>query len=121
MLLVDRRPPRFPGCHPFCDVFLSFLFEVVALQPMLRSHTPALPHSYLRATNGSTFVARRAGIQAATKTTAINEMKAMPRSVGSCARTSNKRDCSRRADAHAPDSPRTEPTIVHRPMCARTI
>src|SRR5436309_15040974 len=71
--------------HPLCDVFLGFSFEVVAQfvvqflirprpakqrpqpqwnreQPMLRSHSPALLYSYLRATMGSTRIARRAGM-----------------------------------------------------------
>jgi hypothetical protein len=71
--------------HPFCNVFLGFSFEVVAQlvvqflvrlrpakqrpqpqgnreQPMLRSHSPALPHSYLKATMGSILVARLAGM-----------------------------------------------------------
>src|SRR5205823_14141025 len=70
--------------HPLCDIFLGFSFEVVAhlvvqflvrlrpakqrpqpqgnrVQPMLRSHSPALPHSYLKATIESTFIAPRAG------------------------------------------------------------
>src|SRR5256884_3312869 len=79
----SRPPPRFLWCHPFCDVFVGFSFDVVAQlvaqvlvglrpakqrpqsygnrqQPMLRSHSPALPHSYLRAIMRSTRVARRA-------------------------------------------------------------
>ena len=72
--------------HSLRHVFLGFSFEVVAqlvvqflvrlrpakqrpqpqwnrVQPTLRSHSPALPHShsYLRATMGSTRIARRAG------------------------------------------------------------
>src|SRR5207253_8045608 len=94
-----RAPPRFLWCHPFCDVFLGYSFEVVAqlvvqflvrlrpakqrpqpqrnrVQPMLRSHSPALPHSYLRATMGSTREARRAGRNAARSAIATKEMVA---------------------------------------------
>src|SRR5437762_13300160 len=79
-----RTAVRLSLRHPLRDVFLGFSFEVLAqlvvqflvrlrpakqrpqpqwnrVQPMLRSHSPALPHSYLKATIGSTFIARRAG------------------------------------------------------------
>src|SRR5256884_638044 len=86
---VDSRAPvRLFLRHPFCYVFVGFSFEVVAQlviqflvrlrpakqrpqpqwnreQPMLRSHSPALLHSYLRAAIGSTLVARRAGTSVA--------------------------------------------------------
>src|SRR5437016_8262797 len=71
--------------HPLRDIFLGFSFEVVAqlvvqflvrlrpaeqrpqsqrnrVQPMSRSHSPILLHSYLKATMGSTRMARRAGM-----------------------------------------------------------
>src|SRR5213079_1065490 len=74
--------------HPLRHIFLGFSFEVIAQlvvqllvrlrpakqrpqpqgnreQPMLRSHAPALLHSYLRATIGSTRMARRAGMYTA--------------------------------------------------------
>jgi hypothetical protein len=63
--VYSRPPPRFLGCHPFCDVFLGCPVEVVEQlviqflvhlrpakqrpqphwnreQPMLRSHSPTL-------------------------------------------------------------------------------
>src|SRR5205823_11345352 len=81
----SRTAVRFFLRHPLCDVFLDFSFEVVAqlfiqflvrlrpakqrpqpqgnrVQPMLRSHFPILLHSYLRATIGSTRIARRTGM-----------------------------------------------------------
>src|SRR5215472_14116917 len=81
----SRRARRCASaCVIPCHVFLGFSFEVVTqlvvqflvrvrpakqrpqpqgnrVQPMLRSHSPILLHSYLNATIGSTFAARRAG------------------------------------------------------------
>src|SRR5205823_5089061 len=87
--------------HPLRDVFLGFSFEVIAqlvihflvrlrpakqrpqpqgnrVQPMLRSHTPALLHSYLRATMGSTREARRDGIKQASSATIVTRKATVP-------------------------------------------
>src|SRR5207244_10022115 len=119
--------------HPLRNVFFGFSFEVLAQliiqflvrlrpakqrpqpqgnreQPMLRSHSPALLHSYLRATMGSTRIARRAGKYPATSATADSTPTATAIVYVSCAAMPNNKLCNKRTEPSATPTPIATPT-----------
>src|SRR5207248_7033667 len=118
--------------HPLRNVFFGFSFEVLAQliiqflvrprpakqrpqpqgnreQPMLRSHAPALLHSYLRATIGSTRIALRAGIYDASKAIPPKQSETTTKVAGSVRGTLNSSVERNRARTKAITSPNAMP------------
>ena len=73
------------------------------------SHCMLPDYSYLSASSGSTFVARRAGIQQATKATTISSSESPTNVSGSVALTPNSKPFISRVRANAPLRPITCP------------
>jgi hypothetical protein len=70
-------------------------------------------YSYLSATSGSTFVARRAGIKQANNATAINAAAEIPKVIRSVGATANKRLRIKRVTTIAPTTPIVIPISVN--------
>jgi hypothetical protein len=77
-------------------------------------------YSVRNATIGSTFVARRAGIQQATNATPASSNVTPPKVSGSVAVTPNKKNASARVIANAPASPTITPISVSFKPCETT-
>jgi hypothetical protein len=70
-------------------------------------------YSYLSATSGSTFVARRAGIKLANNATTIKTTEEMPKVIRSVGATANKRLLIKRVTTIAPTTPIVTPISVN--------
>src|SRR5690349_21838799 len=85
-----------------------------------KTYGPYFYYSHLSATIGSTFAARRAGIQQAASATAASNNAIDAKVAGSVARVSNSIVAISRVSAHAADTPITTPADTSAIPCPMT-
>src|SRR4030088_1570534 len=106
----------FPGSWSlvFGVLFYQKLPHYVAPRRQLHTQSPKTKdprplHSYLNATNGSTFVARRAGMKQANNATTIKPMETVANVARSVGLTVNNKVVINRVSANAPANPTATP------------